>query len=154
MTTAIIALWLSLLPPQTTAPTTPQTAAPSQALPVSRPNPDATGRYHVGDGVAIPKVIYQVDPEFTKDAKKQKVTGIALVTLIVGTEGTPTNVHIVRSVADSLGKKHLDRKHVTAAQSLDQAAVEAVKKYKFTPATYHGEPVPVELNVEVNFQIF
>jgi protein TonB len=37
---------------------------------------------------------------------------------------------------------------------LDEKAVEAVKQYRFKPATEGGEPVPVELNIEVNFKIF
>jgi protein TonB len=37
---------------------------------------------------------------------------------------------------------------------LDEKAVEAVKQYRFKPAMEGGKPVPVELNVEVNFQIF
>jgi protein TonB len=37
---------------------------------------------------------------------------------------------------------------------LDGKAVEAVKQYRFKPALEAGKPVAVELNVEVNFQIF
>jgi len=71
------------------------------------------------------------------------------VSLIIDTEGNPTNVHISKSMADTV-----DQKHREAALSLDQAALDAVKQYKFTPATLHGKPVAVYLNVEVNFQIF
>jgi len=35
---------------------------------------------------------------------------------------------------------------------LDQKAVEAVQQYKFTPALLHGEPVSVEVHIEVNFR--
>ena len=37
---------------------------------------------------------------------------------------------------------------------LDEKAVEAVRQYKFKPAMENGKPVPVEIYVEVNFQIF
>jgi len=37
---------------------------------------------------------------------------------------------------------------------LDEKAIEAVKQYKFRPAMEGGKPVLVELNIEVNFQIF
>jgi hypothetical protein len=127
---------------------------PSQAQTQPRPNPDAADRYHVGDGVTIPTLTHKVDPTFTKDAKKQKVSGIALVSILVDADGNPTNVHILRSVADSLDKKHYDQKHLAAAQTLDQAAVDAVKQYKFDPARFRGKSVPVELNVEVHYQIF
>ena len=36
----------------------------------------------------------------------------------------------------------------------DEKALEAVRQYKFKPAMENGKPVLVELNVEVNFQIF
>lgn len=36
---------------------------------------------------------------------------------------------------------------------LDEAAVEAVQKYKFAPATMNGQPVVVDLYIEVNFKI-
>jgi protein TonB len=37
---------------------------------------------------------------------------------------------------------------------LDDKAVAAVKLYRFKPAMEGGKPVPVELNVQVDFQIF
>jgi protein TonB len=37
---------------------------------------------------------------------------------------------------------------------LDEKAVEAVRQYRFKPAMKDGRPVPVEIYVEVNFQIF
>jgi TonB family protein len=37
---------------------------------------------------------------------------------------------------------------------LDQKAVEAVRHYRFKPATLQGKPVPVEVNIEVNFRIY
>jgi protein TonB len=37
---------------------------------------------------------------------------------------------------------------------LDERALEAVREYKFKPAMENGKPVPVQLNIEVNFKIF
>ena len=64
--------------------------------------------------------------------------GIVLVNLIVDQNGMPQNVHVLRGVG----------------MGLDEKAVEAVKQYRFKPAREDGKPVAVELNVEVNFQIF
>ena len=41
-----------------------------------------------------------------------------------------------------------------SGMGLDEKALEAVKQYKFTPAKYQGKAVAVQVNVEVNFQIF
>ena len=75
--------------------------------------------------------------------------GIVDVALTVDADGNPENVRVFRSVADRADKQH---RHV--ALSLDQAAVDGVKKYKFAPATYQGNPVPIDLIIEVNFKIF
>jgi protein TonB len=88
------------------------------------------------------------------DARMRKALGIALVSLIVDPNGNPRDVHIARSVADSLDKKHRDQKYLAAAEMLDQKAVDAVKQYKFTPAMRDGKPVAVVMNVEVNFQTY
>ena len=96
------------------------------------------GVYHVGGGVRKPEVLYSVDPEFSEEARKAKFSGNVLVDLIVDENGLPSHVHIARGVG----------------MGLDEKAVEAVRQYKFKPATKDGKPVKVELTVEVNFQIF
>jgi protein TonB len=39
-------------------------------------------------------------------------------------------------------------------KGLDEKAVEAVQQYKFEPAMRNGEPVAVEVNIEVNFRLY
>lgn len=96
------------------------------------------GVYHLGGGVRAPIVVHQVDPEFSEEARKAKFSGNVLVDLIVDEQGNPSHVRVVRGVG--LG--------------LDEKAVEAVRQYRFKPATKDGKPVKVELTVDVNFQIF
>jgi hypothetical protein len=38
-----------------------------------KPNPDASGKYHVGDGVSAPKLLFAVDPEFTDQARHKRL---------------------------------------------------------------------------------
>jgi protein TonB len=147
-----IALALALLPPPPSVDTSPQAPPQTQTPPQSEH--EMTAPYHVGGGVTPPKILRHVEPQFSKEARKQKVSGVARVSLIVDANGNARNVHIVRSVVDSLDSKHRNPKHLAAAQTLDQAAVDAVEQYKFEPAMLHGKPLPVELNVEVNFQIY
>jgi protein TonB len=96
------------------------------------------GLRRIGGGVSQPELTYKVDPEFSEEARKAKFMGIVLVNLIVDANGNPQNVHVLRGVG----------------MGLDEKAVEAVKQYRFKPAREAGKPVAVELNVEVNFQIF
>jgi protein TonB len=96
------------------------------------------GLRHVGGGVSAPVPIFEVEPEFSEEARKAKFMGVVTVNLIVDAKGMPQNVHVLRGVG----------------MGLDDKAVEAVKQYRFKPAMEAGKPVPVQLNVEVNFQIF
>ncbi len=96
------------------------------------------GLRHIGGGVSSPELIFKVDPEFSEEARRAKFMGVVLVNLIVDQQGRPENVHVLRGVG----------------MGLDEKAVAAVKQYRFRPAKEGGKPVAVELNVEVNFQIF
>jgi periplasmic protein TonB len=96
------------------------------------------GLYHVGGGVAAPQLIFAPDPEFSDEARRAKYQGVCVVSLIVDAQGNPQRVQVVR---------HL-------GMGLDEKAVEAVRQYKFKPATLQGKAVPVEVNIEVNFRIY
>lgn len=91
-----------------------------------------------GGGVSAPVLIYSVDPQFSDQARRAKYQGICIVSLIVDRQGLPQDVRVVRALG----------------MGLDQKAIEAVKQYKFKPAYYKGHPVPVYINVEVNFRIY
>jgi periplasmic protein TonB len=96
------------------------------------------GIYHVGGGVAAPQLIFAPDPEFSDEARRAKFQGVCVVSLVVDAQGNPQRVQVVR---------HL-------GMGLDQKAVDAVKQYRFKPATFQGKPVPVEVNIEVTFRIY
>lgn len=96
------------------------------------------GAMRVGGGVSAPVPVFMPDPEFSEEARKAKVSGNVLVYLWVDQEGRPTHVRVVRGIG----------------MGLDERAVAAVKQYRFRPARKDGRPVTVEMNVEVNFQIF
>src|SRR5271155_2000809 len=96
------------------------------------------GVYHPGGGVSAPQVIYAPDPEFSDEARRAKYQGICVVSVIVDAQGNPQHVHVIRPLG----------------MGLDEKAVEAVRQYKFRPAQFQGHPVPVEVNIEVNFRIY
>jgi protein TonB len=95
------------------------------------------GVFKVGGGVSQPQVLFAPDPTFTEEARQAKVAGKVVVYLQVNPEGRPMHVKVLRGLG----------------MGLDEKAVEAVRQYKFKPATKDGHPVTVEMNVEVNFQI-
>jgi outer membrane biosynthesis protein TonB len=133
--------------PAQTTPPNPQSPPPAGA---PRPNPDAAGIYHGGDGVTPSKLIYSVEPEFSDSARKRKITGICKVLLIVNSDGTVREAHVTTSIADS----YVNKKDRAAALSLDENCIKTVKQYKFEPAIFQGKPVPVELHVEIGFMAY
>lgn len=93
--------------------------------------------YHVGDGVSAPSVAQKVDPEYTEEARKAKISGPVLLKLTVGVDGMAHDISVVRGL-DS---------------GLDLKAVEAVQKWHFNPGMLKGEPVPVLATIEINFRL-
>ncbi|QNI37255.1 energy transducer TonB [Edaphobacter albus] len=96
------------------------------------------GLRHVGGSVSKPEVLYMVDPEFSEEARKAKVSGDVMVYLWVDERGLPSHVRVVQGIG----------------MGLDERAVNAVKQYKFKPAMENGKPVTVEMYVQVDFHIF
>lgn len=97
-----------------------------------------SGVFHVGNGVAAPRAIYDPDPEYSEEARQAKYQGTVVLAIVVDSSGHPRDVRVARSLG--LG--------------LDQKAVEAVEKWKFTPGVKDGVPVAVQVNVEVSFRLY
>lgn len=92
--------------------------------------------YKGDSSVKPPVAIHTPDPKFPKQARAAKFSGNVVIALIVDSHGNPRDVHVLRGVG---------------IYGLDDAALQAVSKYKFKPALKNGIPVAVRLNVEVNF---
>jgi outer membrane biosynthesis protein TonB len=70
----------------------------------------------------------------------------------VETDGNVREIHIIKSAAEKYANKsQQDRDN---AILLDQKFIEAVGQYRFEPGKLNGKPVPVQLNIEVNFESF
>ncbi len=84
-----------------------------------------------------PKVLYQVEPQYTEEARAAKVSGSVLLKLVVDENGDAQDIQVARSVDEGL----------------DQKAIEAVRQWRFAPATENGKPVAAAANIEVNFRL-
>jgi TonB family protein len=82
------------------------------------------------------KLIYKIEPEYTAEARAKKIEGSVLLGVTIGHTGLPENIQVKRSLEPSL----------------DQAAVEAVRKWRFLPALKDGQPVSMVVTIEVNFR--
>ena len=87
--------------------------------------------------ISPPQVILSTDPEFSKEARDAKYQGTCLVAFIVEANGATSHVRVI----SGLGK------------GLDEKAIDAVKSWKFKPATKDGKPVSTQLSAEVSFHL-
>jgi len=93
--------------------------------------------YKVGGDVTAPSVAQKVDPDYSEEARKAKISGPVLLSLTVGVDGMAHDISVVKSLGSGL----------------DLKAVEAVQKWHFNPGMRNGEPVPVLATIEINFRL-
>lgn len=89
--------------------------------------------------VTLPKVIREVKPVYTAAAMQARIEGTVWMTAVVLANGDVEEVTVVKS---------LDQEH-----GLDQQAVDATRQWKFEPGTREGEPVAVEITIEMTFTL-
>ena len=99
---------------------------------------DLTRPRHVGGGVKAPVVLVSKEAEYSDEARRSRVQGTCVVSLIVDAQGMPQQVHIVRGLGSGL----------------DEKALEAINRYRFRPAISKGHPVPTMISVEVSFKLY
>ncbi|HEY3743197.1 MAG TPA: energy transducer TonB [Bryobacteraceae bacterium] len=95
------------------------------------------GAYRIGGGVSAPKVIFQVEPEYSEDARKAKFQGTVVIALVVDEKGNPRDIRVVRPLG----------------MGLDQKAIEAVEKWRFRPGQKDGKAVATQATIEVSFRL-
>ncbi len=95
------------------------------------------GPIQLGPSVTAPRALYAPEPSYSKSARQQNIEGTVKLSAIIGVDGQAHVIKVVKSLE----------------QSLDANAVEAVKTWKFAPATKDGYPVAVSLNLEIDFKL-
>jgi periplasmic protein TonB len=78
-----------------------------------------------------------VEPQYSEEAISAKFQGTVLLYVEVDEQGLPRNIRVIRPLG--LG--------------LDEKAIEAVEKWKFSPGKKDGKPVAVQAQIEVNFRL-
>ena len=94
--------------------------------------------YKPGNGVRTPVLVREVKPQYTADAIRRKVQGIVEMECVVLKDGSvDDNVKVTKSLDEEL----------------DQQAIIALRQWTFRPGTKDGQPVPVQVNVEMSFTL-
>jgi protein TonB len=84
-----------------------------------------------------PKPIVRVPAIYPAAARRDGISGSVLLQAVVNAAGQPTAVNVVRGIR----------------ADLDQAAKEALAKWRFQPGTSDGKPVESRVNVEISFNL-
>jgi protein TonB len=92
------------------------------------------GALHVGGNIKPPTKIKDVRPVYTPLAREAGVTGVVIVEVRIGTDGSVEEAHVLKSIP-----------------LLDEAALDAVKQWRFVPTLMNGNPVPIIMTVTINF---
>jgi periplasmic protein TonB len=104
--------------------------------PVPPPPPSQKRPVPVGGVIKEPAKVRHVAPVYPVMAQQARVEGMVIVEAIIGVDGRVKEARVLRS-------KPL----------LDDAALEAVRQWVFTPTTLNGVAVPVIMTVTVNFRL-
>jgi TonB family protein len=118
------------------APNDPRSASAGGGIPPV-PYPGGSAPARVGGGVSAPVLIYKREPGYSAEASAAKIQGTAVLYVIIGPDGKPYSVKLIRGLGFGL----------------DEKAAEAIGQWKFTPGKRDGIPVAVEASIEVNFRL-
>jgi TonB family protein len=93
--------------------------------------------YKIGNGVSQPVVLYKQEPEYTPEAKDEKIEGSVWLKLEITAAGHAENIHVMKSLDPGL----------------DANAITAVSNWRFKPGMKDGQPVAVYASIEINFHL-
>jgi protein TonB len=109
---------------------------PSEGLwrsePPPAPPPQAPIHWH--SGIRVPQKIVDVAPIYPRFARDAHAQGIVIIEATIDARGNVVAARVTKSV-----------------NLLDQAALDAVRQWKFSPTLLNGAPVPIIMTVTVRF---
>ena len=90
----------------------------------------------VGGNVQESKLISRVDPVYPDMALRARIEALVMLEVTVNETGEVDKIRIIRG-----------------HPMLDQAAIDAVKQWRYAPTLLNGEPVPVVATATVVFKL-
>jgi outer membrane biosynthesis protein TonB len=105
-----------------------------------------------------PKLVHQVKPTYPADAKEEKVEGVVVIDLVIGKDGTIRDAHVAASAPTMERLQELKTKEgrfrgIEGDKRLGEAAVAAVKQWRYEPVLKDGKPVDFQATVTVRFKL-
>ena len=113
------------------------TAAAASARPGDVPQPSGPkAPLRVGGPIKPPRKTYEVPATYPDDARAARVQGVVVLDVTIAKDGTVADAVIKRSIP-----------------MLDQAAIDAVRQWRFEPTLLNGAPIEVLVTITVNFSL-
>jgi protein TonB len=91
----------------------------------------------VSGAVTRPVIIDRVEPQYTEMARRARLEGTVIVQATIDTSGQVIDIKVLKRLP----------------MGLDQAAIDAVSRWRFKPATLYGRAVKVFYSLTVNFRV-
>lgn len=111
--------------------------APMSTFVVRRDAPAADGTIRVGGAIRPPQKVHNVNPVYPQEARDAGVQGIVVIESKIAADGSVAEAWVVKSTAPIL----------------DQAALDAVRQWRYTPTLMNGVAVPVIVTATVSFTL-
>ncbi len=112
-----------------------------QGMGVAMPNPvQDLGEtvFNMSDLDRKPQLINRVQPVYPYEARRKEINGKVILRFVVDREGRVHNVKVLRAEPEGL---------------FEENAREAVKKWRFKPGYFSGEPVNTRVTVPITFEM-
>ena len=110
--------------------------APSVPVLAKSPVPMPVKRIRVASRVVEANLIHDVTPQYPPEAGRARIEGTVLLLAVIGTDGTVKDVRVESGLP-----------------MLAQAAIDAVKQWRYKPYLVDGEPVEVDSRITINFTL-
>ena len=105
-------------------------------VPPPPPAPKQVEAVRVGGAIEQPALVQRVPPVYPEVALLAQLQGLVILEATVNTDGQVEAVKVLRSVG-----------------LLDEAAIDAVRQWRYSPLTLNGVPTPFILTVTVAFEL-
>jgi protein TonB len=111
-------------------------SAPSVPVLAKSPVPTPVKRMRIASRVAEANLIHDVTPQYPPEAGRARIEGTVVLMAVIGTDGSVKDVRIESGLP-----------------ILAQAAMDAVKQWRYKPYMVDGEPVEVDSRITINFNL-
>ena len=100
------------------------------------PKPKLSGPLKVGGNVIAAKIVNRVTPVYPPLARQTRISGTVRLHAIIGKDGTVQQLEVL-----------------SGHPLLQQAALDAVRQWRYQPTLLNGEPVDVDTTIDVIFSL-